>query len=141
MVTYLGGPLDWCAVREGRTSRNVCESEIKAMDEACKLIEHVRLFLEDLGSPEPQQPTKLEAPILFADKKGGVDWAHSSAITNRLRYMNIREVAIRDAITAGEVQLGHIPGAINQSDVFTKEHKDMQHYIRLRGSIMSPRQP
>ena len=52
--------------------------------------------------------------------------------------MNIREVAIRDAITAGEVQLGHIPGAINQSDIFTKEHKEANtkyHHMHTREKI------
>jgi len=117
------------------------------MDEACKILEGNRNLMDDLKSSVVATAIPLQSyaydstqtPHLFADNQGGIDWAHSAAITKRLRYWNIREVAIRDAISAKEVVLAKIPGAINPADLFTKEMKDKQHFLRLRASLMSPR--
>ena len=98
------------------------------------MLEGNRNFCEDIGSKVVETPF-----LLMADNQSGIDWAHSSAITKRLRYWNIKEVAIRDAIAAGEVRLEKIPGPINGADIFTKEMKDKHHYIDLRKSVMSPR--
>lgn len=118
--------------------------------QACEILEGNRNFLGDLQSTVIDQPLPLqstacdssateEAPVLFADNQGGIDWSHSGAITKRLRHWNIKEVAIRDAIVAGEVTLAKIPGPINPADLFTKEMKDKQHFLQLRSCLMSPR--
>ena len=109
------------------------------MDEACKQLETLRHLMQDIGSDAAHHPSPLSAPHLFADNQGGVDWSHSASITKRLRYLNIREVAIQDAVAAKEISLHHIPGEINPADIFTKEMKDKKHFIKLRAAIMSPR--
>jgi hypothetical protein len=35
------------------------------------------------------------------------------------------------------VQPVHIPGALNPADLFTKEMRDKEHFLQLRGAIMS----
>ena len=77
--------------------------------------------------------------LLFNDNQGSIAWASSEAITKRLRHLNIREVAVRDAQRLGEVSVGHIPGTLNVADIFTKEMKDTAHFVALRASIMSRR--
>ena len=135
VVTYMGGPLDWSSIREKRCSRNVCEAEIKGMDEGVKTVLGLRHFFDDIGATHLAEPT----PMLFCDNQGGVAWAHSEAITKRLRHSNIRETAVRDSIKLGEISLHHIPGRINPADLFTKEMKDKAHFYALRLALMSQR--
>ena len=112
----MGGPLDWTAAREKRISRSSCEAEIKAMDEGCKILEFIQHLFRELKVPNGQYP----APLLYNDNKGGVCWALSEAITKKLRHLNIREVAVRDAVRNKDIVLGHIPGVLNLADIFTK---------------------
>jgi len=131
---FMGGPLDWTAICEKRMSRSSCEAEIKAMDEGCKILEFIQHLFRELEVPDGKYP----APLLYNDNKGGVCWALLEAITKKLRHLNIREVAIRDAVRNNDVVLGHIPGVLNFADIFTKEMKDVQHFLDLRSALMSP---
>jgi len=137
ITLFMGGPLDWTAIREKRMSRSSCEAEIKAMDEGCKILEFIQHLFRELEVPDGQYP----APLLYNDNKGGVCWALSEAITKKLRHLNIREVAVRDAVRNKDIVLAHIPGVLNLADIFTKEMKDVQHFLQLRAAILSPRVP
>lgn len=132
---FMGDPLDWTAIQERRMSHSSCEAEIKAMDEGCKTLEFLQHIFCELGIPDSECPV----PLLCNDNEGGVCWSLSEAITKKLRHLNIREVAIRDAVCKGDVILGHIPGALNFADTFAKETKDDEHFLDLRGASMSPR--
>jgi hypothetical protein len=98
VVTYMGGPLDWCTTREKRCSRSVCESEIKAMDEGVKLILALRHLFEDLEVPHLSEPT----PIMYCDNQGGIAWAHSEAVTKRLRQIRNTRECTRKKTDTGE---------------------------------------
>jgi hypothetical protein len=74
-----------------------------------------------------------------SDNQGGVAWVHSEAITKRPRHVNLGEVAIRDAIRFGGIEVGHIPNKLNPADLLTKELKGRQHFFQLRATLMSPR--
>jgi hypothetical protein len=135
VVTYMGGPLDWSCTREKRCSRSVCESEVKGMDEGVKKILALRHLFDDLGARHLAEPT----PMLLADNAGGIAWAKSEAITKKMRHVNIREIAVRDSIRLKEISIHHIPGDINNADLFTKEMKHVAHFLAFHDSIMSQR--
>ena len=105
------------------------------MDEGTKMILALRHLFEDFGATHLSTPT----PILYSDNQGGIAWAQSEAITKKLHHVNLREVADRDSIQANEIILGHIPGKINPSDLFTKEMKDWPHFCLLGSALMSRR--
>jgi hypothetical protein len=129
--------LDWKVVRESRMSRSSCEAEIKAMDEGCKILEFIQHILREMGIEDGKYP----APLLYNDNKGAVCWSLTEAITKKLRHLNIREVAVRDAAKNGDIVIGHIPGVLNFADIFTKEMKDTHHFLELRAALMQPRIP
>jgi len=54
-------------------------------------------------------------------------------------HVDIQEVAVRDNQLAGEIEIRHIPGPLNNSVIFTKEMRDTAHCQELRGAIMSQR--
>ena len=53
-----------------------------------------------------------------------------------MRHVNLKDCAVRDSIQAKEVDLCHIPGDINPSDIFTKEMRGAAHFRTLCDSFM-----
>ena len=93
----------------------------------------LRHFFEDLDAHNVASPT----PFLYCDNKGSVTWIHSEAMSRNMRQLNIRQCALRESVHHKEIVPVHIPGAINPSDLFTKEMRDKLHFIQLRGALMS----
>ena len=133
VATYMGGPLDWRAVRESRISPSVCESEIKALSEGHKMVQGLRNLFEDLEASHVSRPT----PLVFCDNQGAVTWVHSESVSRNMRQMNLRQCCIREAVKHGEIEAVHIPGALNPADLFTKEQRDKLHFCELRSALMS----
>ena len=125
-IVRSGGPIWWKVEREDRCSRSSCEAEIKSMDLATKEAQHLIYLMEELGLSDTHTPIPL-----YNNNKGSVDWSGTGAITKRLRHINMRHVAIRDAIQAKEVVVHHIPGNVNPADLLTKEHRDVGHFQEL----------
>jgi hypothetical protein len=68
-----------------------------------------------------------------------VQWSNSTS-TKGMRHVNIRENAVREAIQEfNEVEVLHIDGKVNISDILTKEHKSADTYLSIRDSFMSRR--
>ena len=49
--------------------------------------------------------------------------------TKGLRYIQIRENSVREAVQNKIVTIKHIDGKINLADLFTKELKDTKYFI------------
>ena len=62
--------------------------------------------------------------------------------TKGLRYIQIRENAVRESVQSNFVTITHIDGKINIADLFTKEDKDTAHFISIRDILVQdiPRQ-
>ena len=96
-----------------RTSRSTCEAKIRPTDEAVKEILFLRRRCSDMNLPDADAPTRL-----CNDNQGTVDWSKSTT-TKVMRHICLKDCAVRDSIEAKEVDLYHIPRAINPSDIFT----------------------
>ena len=60
--------------------------------------------------------------LTFNNNRGCCDdWSYGVNISKRLWHFNIREVAVRDDVQAGDVTVTHLPGKVNIADLFTKE--------------------
>ena len=112
---------------EVRTSRSSCEAEIKAMDKGTHKIQYIRHLLQDLGKLDLARPTSL----LYNDSQGSCDWTETGSVTKCLRHLNIRELMVLDARDAGDISIRHIADAVNPADLFTKEHKDANHFFAI----------
>ena len=128
-----GGPIWWSILREKNCSRSSCEAEIKSLDLLCKEATHLGHLMRELSLPDAQDPTPT-----YNDNKGTIDWSFTGAITKRLRHINMKEVAIRDAIGNNKVKLTHIAGKRNPSDILNKEDRDQQPYMGLRDVLVPP---
>ena len=114
LIMRCGGPIAWKAVRKERTIRSTCEAEIRATDEAVKEILSLSHCCDNMNLPDAAGPT-----CLYNDNQGTVNWAKGTS-TKGMHHINLKDCAIRDSIQPKEVDLYHIPGAINPSYISTK---------------------
>lgn len=105
-IIWFGGPLDWMSKRQSYTARSLCEAEIGAVDECTKVLKHILNILKDLQ----QYSTYVKGPItIFNDNAAAVQWSEN--MTSRgLRYIQIRENAVREEVQAGTITVEDIQG-------------------------------
>ena len=73
---------------------------------------------------------------VYNDNQACIQWS-SSCTSKNIKHMNLRENYVRESHQDGTVNIRHIPGVINPSDIFTKEMRDSAHFRRLRDCLMS----
>ena len=135
-LIWLGGPLHWCSKRQTITARSSAEAEIYATDECCKSLQHILNLIEDLNLTK----TLVSLPIkVYNDNEAAVKWSRKLT-TKGLRHLQMRENSVRELENDKVIQVLHIGGTDNISDMFTKEDKDIQHYLECRDSIMTSEQ-
>jgi hypothetical protein len=134
VVIDMAGSIGWGYQREPKTSKSSCEAEIYCMEEGCKTSETLYHLMTDLSLPKIAQPMPL-----FNDNRGAVDWSSGCTVSKKLRHLNIRKVAVRDAQKASIVNIHHVPGHSNIADIFTKEHKSDAIFYELAFQLIRPR--
>ena len=131
-ITWMNGPLMWMSKRQSFTARSSAEAEIYATDESTKNILHILNIIHDIGLTSDL----IHGPVqIWNDNKACVCWTKSTT-TKGLRHVQIRENAVRESVATGIVTVNHIEGKKNPSDIFTKEDKDIEHFVNVRNSIM-----
>ena len=133
-LLWLGGPVHWQSKRQSITARSSAESEIYAIDECTKAIQHITNILKDLDLFN----TFTDGPIpIKNDNAAAVQWSYNMT-SKGLRHIQMRENAVREQTILGLIQPEHQSGDTNLSDMFTKEDKDDNHYIAERDAILQP---
>ena len=126
------GPIHWVSKRQSLTARSSAEAEIIATDECVKFILQMRNLCTDINLqnalfPEPTQ--------IYNDNAACIKWSQNMT-TKGLRYIQIRENAVREAIHSNIIRLYHIAGKKNISDLFTKEDKDIAHFLSIKDILV-----
>ena len=67
-----------------------------------------------------------------------MDWG-TGLIPKVIRHVNIQDSAVRDSIGLNEIKLQHIDGKLNPTDLFTKEIRDISHFLTLRNLVVCAR--
>ena len=126
----MGGPISWTSKRQKITARSTAEAEIYATDEAVKHLIHLQNVRADLiftnGNP-------IE---ILNDNNACVLWSKNTT-TKGLRHIQIRENSVRESIANNLVTISHVSGDINPADIFTKEDKDLSHFIKIRDTLLT----
>jgi hypothetical protein len=73
--------------------------------------------------------------VIHNDNNACVQWS-KKATTKGLRHIQMRENRIRENVASKFVLIKHIDGKLNFADIFTKEMKDVAHFIELRDLCM-----
>ena len=97
-----------------------------------KTLQHIQNILQDLSLFQ----TFTEGPItIYNDNQASIQWSHNMT-TKGLRYIQIRENAVREQVQKNFIQVKHIGGLHNSSDILTKEDTNISHYLLCKCSIM-----
>ena len=131
-LLWMHGPVHWVSKRQTITARSTAEAEIYATDECTKFLQYIRHILEELNLAHKLMPNPT---TIYNDNAACVAWSHSMS-TKGLRHIQIRENAVREEVQNGNIVIRHIAGKLNCSDLFTKEDKDVQHYVLIVSHIM-----
>ena len=132
-VIGLQGPLHWRAKRQSITARSSAEAEIYATDECVKSVLHLTNIIKDL---ELQKEILSETTTIYNDNMATIHWSKNQTSKN-IRHLQIRENAVRESVQDKTVTIKHIDGKTNLADIFTKEDKDLSHFIAIRDVILS----
>jgi hypothetical protein len=128
----LFGPLHWVSKRQAVTAISSAEAEIYAMSECVRfLLELVQLF-DFLGVRDTFMPG---TNVIDNDNQACVNWLHSCT-TKGLRHIQMKENHVGENIASDFISIEHVEGKINLADIFTKEMKDVGHFVELRDIIM-----
>ena len=131
-IIYDHGPIHWMSKRQSITARSSAEAEIYATDECVKSLLHMSHIITELGL----SAQFLSVPVsIFNDNNACVCWSHNLT-TKGLRHLQMRENAVRESVDSGFIEVKHIAGVNNPSDLFTKEDKNATHYISIRDQLV-----
>ena len=133
-VIWLGGPLTWSSKRQTYTARSSCKTEIGFVDKCTKTLQQIANILKDLGLHKHYTDGPI---IIHNDNAACVQWSHNMS-TKGIRYIQIRENAVREQVQNDFIDVKHIAGRLNNSDIFTKEDKDVAHFQACRDTLCTP---
>jgi hypothetical protein len=129
------GPLHWMSKRQKVTAASSAEAEIYATDECVKfLLELVQLF-DFLGVKDLFMPNTY---VIYNDNRACVLWS-KQATSKGLRHIQMRENRVRENVNSKFVNILHVDGKHNIADIFTKEMRDINHFVELRNLFMCSR--
>jgi len=89
-------------------------------------------LFEFLGVKELFMP---DTNVMYNDNQACVNWSKSTT-SKGLRHIQMKENHVRENIANNFVTIQHIDGKINLANIFTKEMKDVGHFVELRDLIM-----
>jgi len=126
------GPLHWISKWQTVTAASSAEAEIYATDECVKFLLELVQILDFLDVCHLFMPT---TNIIYNDNKPCVEWSKRTT-TKGLWHIQMRENRIWENIASQFFSIHHIDGKINLADIFTKEMKDISHFVELRDLFM-----
>ena len=115
------------------TARSSAQAEIGAIDECTKTFQQIVNILKGL----PLHHRHCQGPVIINnDNATAVQWSHNMT-TKGLRYIQIRENAVRECLQTKLIDVQLIGGKLNPSDIFTKEDKDVELFELCRDCLCS----
>jgi len=131
----LFGPLHWLSKRQSVTAGSSAEAEIYATDECVKFLLELVQLMEFLQVKHIFMPSTT---TIYNDNSACIN--RSKKCTKKgLHHIQMRENRVRENISRKFVQINHVNGKLNLADLFTKEMKDVGHFVELRDLMMQPR--
>jgi hypothetical protein len=114
LVLWMSGPIAWLSNKQKVTAQSSSEAEIMGGSACAKKIAALRQFFEELGLT-PTRPT-----IVYEDNQAAIQYSIGELTHSRLRHIDIRRFALRDAVMAGVLFLVYLRSADNVADMLTK---------------------
>ena len=73
---------------------------------------------------------------IYNDNMATIHWIKNKTSKN-IHHLQIRENEIQESVAKKFVKVKNVDGKINLAEIFTKEDKDLSHFIRIPDKILS----
>jgi hypothetical protein len=131
-----GGPVGWLGERQERTSLSSCEAEIRATNATSKKVVDFRNLSRSVSAAGYQIPDIDSPNLVYNDNAACVQWSYN--MTSKAdRHIELCENSVREWVQDNTLNVVHVPGKVNPTDIFTNEMRDGVHFRSLRDSFMS----
>jgi hypothetical protein len=131
----LYGPLHWMSKRQSVTAGSSAEAEIYATNECVKFLFKLSQLFEFLHIKDIFMPGST---TVYNDNRACVLWSKCSTMKG-LHHIQMHENMVKENIVLNFVTICHVHGKLNLADIFTKEMKDIAHFVELRDLFMQPK--
>jgi hypothetical protein len=121
--------------RQKFTAASLAEAEIYATDECVKFLIELEQILSFLDVKHLFMPTTT---TIYNDNNACIQWSKKATMKG-FRHIQMRENRVRENVASNFVSIHHIVGKLNFADIFTKEMRDVAHFVELRDLFMCPR--
>ena len=109
-----GAPVAWSSKQQAIVALSSCEAEYLSCAHCARHVIWFRSLFQELGFSQ-KQPT-----VLYCDNKGTVACTHDPHSHSQMKHIDIRAHFIRDCVNKELIDVHHIPGTENPSDLLTK---------------------
>lgn len=113
-IMLAGACIAYRSKTQTQTALSSTEAEFYAAVSVAKVARYLRSILQELGYPQTR-PT-----LIYEDNQPTIKIVDSNVPTERSRHIEIPFFAIQDWRRDGFIEMTHIAGTINSSDVLTK---------------------
>jgi hypothetical protein len=110
-------------------------SPLDATNKCVKFLLELVQTLEFLGVRDVFMPS---INTVYNDNMACVNWSKCTT-TKGLWHIQMKENRVRESILTNFVTIKHIDGKINLADIFTKEMRDISHFVELCDLFMCSR--
>ncbi len=131
----LFGALHWISKRQTVTAGSSAEAEIYATNECIKFLLELDQLMDFLLV---KNIFMASTNTIFNDNNAFVNWS-KNCTTEGLRHIQMRENRVRENVSRKFVQISHVNGKVTLADLFTKEMKDVGHFVELSDMMLRPR--
>ena len=133
-LLWLNGPLHWLSKRRTITARSSAKAEIYATNKCIKSLLQLSFLTDGLNLSN----TLLPKPITVYNDNAACVQCAVNLTSKGLQHIQIRENVVQESVQNKFVEIKHIQVNLNLSDVFTKEDKDVRHFIQIRNVVLTP---
>lgn len=107
------GILSWSCKTQSTIARSTCEAEYVALDHCNRNAIWLKSLTEEMGFPS-------QALQIFGDNLSSLMLAKNPEFHQKTKHINIKYHAIRESITAGQIELQHVGTEFMCADPLTK---------------------
>jgi hypothetical protein len=126
------GPVHWMSKCQSIMAGSSAEAEIYATVKCVKFLMELLQILEFLKVKHFFMPS---VNVIYNDNQACVNWS-KRCTTKGLQHIQMNENRVRENIASKFVSVHHVDGKTNLADIFTKEMKDINHFVTLRNLFM-----
>lgn len=117
VIGLYGVPVEWRSEKQSLVSVSTAQAEYVAL---CRCVERVRFVVCLVEDIVGENEVALHPVTLTGDNQASMFWATSPKGVKPCKPIHVRERAVSEAVSNGEIELRYAASRENVADIFTK---------------------